>query len=268
MIQKEGLFLAAGSGTLFLDEIGELPFEMQSKLLRVLQERQVRPVGSSKYSPVKARIIAATNRDLALEVSQGRFREDLYHRLNVITLHLPPLRERIEDIPALVDFLLEKHQLAGMTRKSASQEVKQNLQIYPWPGNIREIENAIIRAIAMSDGNELSAADILPRRRASDYNPTSNPIAERDSDSNLVNWSPVKSPSKEIEKNLDIDFDLKNTATPSQSSSGDSLNLKELESDTIIRALKVCDKNRRKTAKLMGIGEATLYRKLRKYGIE
>ena len=156
----EGLFEVAGEGTLFLDEIGELPLQMQAKLLRVLQEGTFRRIGSRKELAFKARVVVATNRDLAEEVRSGRFREDLFYRLNVIPIHLPPLRERVEDIMPLVQRFLERHcQRAGLSVRRLSKEAQALLLSHPWPGNIRELGNAIERVIAFGDTEILQAED-------------------------------------------------------------------------------------------------------------
>ena len=150
---NRGLFAAAHKGTLFLDEIGELPIEMQAKLLRVLQEGEVRPVGSHKAVAVDVRVLAATNRDLEDLVARGEFREDLFYRLNVIPVKIPPLRERREDIPLLLDHMVAKH--GGDRAVKISREFMGAVQAAPWPGNVRQLENAVMRALVLG-GDELS----------------------------------------------------------------------------------------------------------------
>jgi two-component system response regulator AtoC len=156
-----GLFRDADGGTLFLDEIGELPTSLQVKLLRVLQEEEVRPVGESKSHRVDVRIIAATARDLETEVQEGRFREDLFYRLNVVRLEVPPLRERPKDIPLLLDhFLARFRDTLGKPVRALSDEALEHLVAYPWPGNIRELENVIERAIILADGDVLGLREL------------------------------------------------------------------------------------------------------------
>jgi DNA-binding NtrC family response regulator len=155
---KRGLFEHADGGTLFLDEIGDMPSGLQSKLLRVLQERVIRPVGSTQSIPIDVRIIAASNKDLLEEVDRGEFREDLYYRLNVIPIHIPPLSERPEDIPALVYAFLERHS-DGATR-TISPAGMERLCVAEWRGNGRELENAIERALALTDARELTPSDL------------------------------------------------------------------------------------------------------------
>jgi two-component system response regulator PilR (NtrC family) len=165
---REGYFQAARSGTLFLDEIGDLPLAMQSKLLRAIQERQVRSLGSTQEDAVDVRIVSATHKDLAADVHAGRFRQDLYYRLNVIEILVPPLRERREDLPALCEALLARiAQESGMPLPVLSPSVVQQLCEHPLGGNVRELENLLHRAVALSDGEELQV----------DFAPTQAPAA-------------------------------------------------------------------------------------------
>ncbi|HEX8361430.1 MAG TPA: sigma-54 dependent transcriptional regulator [Longimicrobium sp.] len=161
---KQGLFEAAKGGTFFMDEVGEMSPATQVKLLRVLQEREVIPVGSTEPVPVDVRIVAATNRDLEEEIRRGGFRSDLYYRLNVITLHLPPLRDRAEDVPLLASFFLERF-AAGRGRAAPvlSQEAVDALAAYDWPGNVRELENALERAAVLTSEGEIQVST-LPSR--------------------------------------------------------------------------------------------------------
>lgn len=161
---KDGLFTAAAGGTFFLDEIGETTPATQVKLLRVLQHREVIPVGATEAQPIDTRIIAATNRDLEEEIKRGTFRRDLFYRLNVIALHLPPLRDRREDIPLLADAFLERSgQQRGEAPKRLSEEAAAALRAYHWPGNVRELENALERAVILTLGPTISAS-ALPER--------------------------------------------------------------------------------------------------------
>jgi two-component system response regulator PilR (NtrC family) len=159
---REGYFQAARGGTLFLDEIGDLPLPMQSKLLRAIQERQVRALGSTQEDAVDVRIVSATHRDLASDVQANRFRQDLFYRLNVIEILMPSLRDRREDLPALCEALLARiAQEAGMPAPPLSAHVLQQLQAHPLPGNVRELENLLHRALALSDGSQLQV-DFAP----------------------------------------------------------------------------------------------------------
>ncbi|MFN8390502.1 MAG: sigma-54 dependent transcriptional regulator [Bdellovibrionota bacterium] len=158
---KKGLFEEAEGGTILLDEIGELPLHLQVKLLRVLQENEIRPVGESRLIPTNVRIIAATLRDLENDVLDGRFRDDLYYRLNVISIRIPPLRERKEDIPVLVSHFIKKHQeKLGLTVYGISKDALATLLDHDWPGNIRELENCIERAMILTDGEEITQASL------------------------------------------------------------------------------------------------------------
>jgi len=177
------------------------------------------------YFPFEARLVAATNRDLAAEVKRGRFREDLFHRLNVVVLTMPPLRERRTDIPSLVEFFLTKHTPPGAIPKNIGTKTLKILQTYPWPGNIRELENAIERAVNLAEGEELAPEDIIPSSGGKFEEP------------------------------------------PSEFDSPSSFSLMELEKSAIHRALVASNGNRRLAAELVGVGEATLYRKLKEYGI-
>ena len=163
---KAGLFLAANGGTIFLDEIGELPLELQAKLLRVLQEKEIRPVGSNDKIAVDIRVVAATNRDLEAAYRSGAFRKDLYFRLNVVTVHLPSLRERRSDIPQLVHCFLDRY-APGENVQVAPAVMKAFLQ-YEWPGNVRELENCIARAIALGDHRMIQVEDLPPAIRGSE----------------------------------------------------------------------------------------------------
>src|ERR1700720_3664965 len=157
---KQGLLEAAGDGTLFLDEIGDLPVDLQAKLLRALQEHEVKPVGSNERVGIRARVIAATNRDLESSIRTGEFRQDLYFRLNVVQIKLPPLRDRRVDIPVLVNAFLEKFCDPARPIHTISEDAMRRIMAYDWPGNIRELENAIERAVALGSGPILHAGDL------------------------------------------------------------------------------------------------------------
>jgi DNA-binding NtrC family response regulator len=157
---KEGLLAIANGGTVFLDEIGELPVDLQAKLLRAIQEKEIRPVGSTKRVPINVRILAATNRDLEAAVAEGTFRRDLYFRLNVLTLKIPPLRDRKQDIPLLLEHFLERLSRSTGAQRTVSEEATKVLMSYDWPGNVRELENCLERACALSSGPTVQVADL------------------------------------------------------------------------------------------------------------
>ncbi len=185
---KEGLFEAANGGTLFLDEVTELPFPMQSKLLRAIQERKIRRLGSNQYTSLDVRIVSATNRDIRKTVKEGLFREDLFYRLNVINIHLPPLRDRREDIPVLSLYFLKKYAaIYDKNIKGISAEVMDALEAYSWPGNIRELQNLIERAVILCDSEKITLNDI-PREYIT---------VEPDMSSNIATYKEAK---EEFEK--------------------------------------------------------------------
>jgi DNA-binding NtrC family response regulator len=226
---RMGLFEQANEGTLMLDEIGEMALDMQPKLLRVLQERAVRPVGGNSTVAMTARIIVATNRDLEEEVEQRRFREDLFYRLNVVPIHVPPLRARGNDVALLADHFVNKFAArAGRPVASVSSEAQRKLLGYDWPGNVRELENAIERAIALTSGDQILESDLPDKILA--FNGTST---------------------------CQNDVDLEHTWT-----------LDQLERRHIERALQHHQGNKTLTAKALGVDRRTLYRKLERYDEE
>ncbi len=168
---KAGLFQAANGGTIFLDEIGELPLEMQAKLLRVLQEKEVRPVGSNDHVSIDVRVIAATNRDLEAAYREGTFRKDLYFRLNVVTVHLPALRDRRSDIPMLVHHFLDRYAPGGTLQVTPA--AMKSLLHYDWPGNVRELENCVARAVTLGDHQVIDVKDLPPAIRTEQSSPVS-----------------------------------------------------------------------------------------------
>jgi two-component system response regulator HydG len=160
MQAKQGLMESANGGTLLLDEIGEMSLEMQAKLLRALQEGEIKPVGSTERRPINIRIVAATNRDLELGIKNGAFRQDLYFRLNVVQIKLPPLRERKSDIPLLVTSFLEKFSRQDEMTRELTEDAMRRLMAYDWPGNVRELENTIERAVALGSGPYVHVTDL------------------------------------------------------------------------------------------------------------
>ena len=227
MKAKAGLFQAANGGTIFLDEIGELPQEMQAKLLRVLQEREVRPVGSNESHSVDVRVIAATNRDLEAAYREGTFRKDLYFRLNVVTVHLPSLRERRSDIPVLVHHFLNRY--APGTNIHVTPAAMKSLLQYEWPGNVRELENCIARAVTLGDRQVIDVGDLPPSIRTESGEP--------------LQKSPADGAS------------LSTTA------------LAEMERMTILKVFEQANGDKALAGRMLGISRATLYRKLKRYNI-
>jgi two-component system response regulator HydG len=166
---KRGLLQGANDGTVFLDEIGELPLFLQAKLLRALQEKEIRPVGSTERIPINVRVVAASNRDLEAEVRAGTFRQDLFYRLNVVQIRVPALRERKIDIPHLVAYFLQKFSDPLLSVRAVSDDALQRLMAYDWPGNVRELQNAIERAVALSSNSVLTAEDLESVPLATDF---------------------------------------------------------------------------------------------------
>jgi transcriptional regulator with PAS, ATPase and Fis domain len=158
--EKKGMFEIADKGTLFLDEIGEINVSMQAKLLRALQEKEVMRVGGLKPIKIDVRVLAATNRDLEAMVKDGRFREDLYYRLNVIPINIPPLRQRRDDLQLLMDYFLRKHSANAARPMNFSAEAKKMIMEYAWPGNVRQLESAIERALLLAEGDEITVEDL------------------------------------------------------------------------------------------------------------
>jgi DNA-binding NtrC family response regulator len=223
---KDGLMVIAEGGTIFLDEVGELPVDLQAKLLRAIQEKEIRPVGSTRRIPINIRILAATNRDLEQAVMQGTFRRDLYFRLNVLNLRIPPLRERRQDIPLLIAHFLERVVQNSGQEKILSDEALKAMLAYDWPGNVRELENCLERSCAFTSGPLIHTTD-LPREIA-----------------NLPDPEPLHGSSSHLRKIIPM---------------------AELEKQTILGAIAELNGDKLQAARLLGIGKTTLYRKLKDY---
>jgi len=229
---KVGLFQAADGGTIFLDEIGELPLELQAKLLRVLQEKEVRPVGSNENIHVQVRVVAATNRDLESAIREGTFRKDLFFRLNVVSINLPGLRERRSDIPMLSQYFLDR--LAEGANMKFTPAAMKLLMRYDWPGNVRELENAISRAVTLGDRKTIDESDLSPAMLRSSNKETAEPAASE---------------------------------TQGNEDDSSTVALDELERLTIQRVFDKVGGDKAKAGELLGISRATLYRKLKRYQI-
>ncbi|MGH2450012.1 MAG: sigma-54-dependent transcriptional regulator [Candidatus Limnocylindria bacterium] len=232
MTQRRGRFEMADKGTIFLDEIGEMSLATQTKLLRVLQERTIERVGSSIAIKVDIRIVCATNKELQKVVEQHRFRDDLFYRLNVINVHMPPLRDRKEDIPALVEHFLAKHRYSATAQPAAiSEEALRRLMEYDWPGNVRELENVVERAVVLSRGQIITSREL--------------PFGDHDGDHE-------EEPGDEVSG--DRSFFKKSVA--------------QFEKDLIMKALRDAGGNRSKAAEMLGIYRRLLYAKIKEYGLE
>ena len=223
---KDGLLTIAEGGTIFLDEVGELPVDLQAKLLRAIQEKEVRPVGSTKRMSINVRILAATNRDLEQAVSQGGFRRDLYFRLNVLSLRVPPLRERRSDIALLIGYFMERLKTTSGKEKTLSEEASRALLTYDWPGNVRELENCLERTYALASGPLIFTADLPPA---------------------IVGT-----------------FDARR-GRETAGEEGKILPIAEMERRAILGTIAQLNGDKLAAARLLGIGKTTLYRKLKDY---
>lgn len=228
--RREGRFMQANKGTIFLDEIGETSATMQAKLLRVIQEREIQRVGSEEPMNVDVRILAATNRDLKKDVEAGRFREDLYYRLNVVTLEVPPLRDRLDDIPLLAQYFLERYSRKNRKQvKGFSPFAMDMLLKYQWPGNVRELENAVERAVILLPGDYITEKE-FPLSITQSYS--------AESDRNIPQFSALETRP-----------------------------LEEIEKEAILAALEAAGGNKSEAARRLGINRKTLHKKLKLYGV-
>jgi two-component system response regulator AtoC len=241
--RKQGLFELAGRGAIFLDEVGEMPMALQIKLLRVLQEKKVRRLGGNSDIPINARIISATNRDLEVLIKEGRFREDLYYRLNVFRITLPPLREKKEDIPLLTDHLLSRLCVRmGRTKPDIDKSVLDSLTAYSFPGNVRELENILERALIYCGGNVIKDEDIDLHRE--------NPEAQTHCMQGAAETSTQTGEPPIADK------------PPAQ-----PVSMEDIEKKAILEALTRCNGNRTRAAETLGLSRKTILNKLKSYGL-
>ena len=267
---RRGLFEEASGGTLFLDEIGELPLDLQPKLLRVLQEQELRPLGASNDIKVDTRVLAATVRDLRAEVAAGRFREDLYYRLNVIQLVVPPLRQRLTDLPLLMeDILARVNERLGTRVLGTTAAVQALLSGYPWPGNVRELENCIESAVVLTDGPYITLRDLPERIRQSSLSadPGSAAIDRESRPGSAVIDRESRLGSAVVDRESAAATDHTSPPDP-----GHALSIKrasrDLEENLIRRALKHTGGNRTSAARLLEISHRTLLYKIKEFGID
>jgi DNA-binding NtrC family response regulator len=246
-----GKFQEAHGGVLFLDEIGELPLDMQVKLLRALQEGEIDPIGSKRPSRVDVRIISATNRDLVQQVADGRFREDLYYRLNVYPIELPPLRNRREDIPGLIDHFIRRFNVEeGKRVQGVSAETSALLQSHEWPGNVRQLENAVYRAIVLADAPYLQPFDFPAISGVNAPAPAGPEHVAAPTAQELFEDLPADSPVRILDER------------------GHLRTLEEIERDLIQLAIEIYSGHMSEVARRLGIGRSTLYRKVREQGLD
>lgn len=241
---KKGLVELADGGTAFFDEIGDLPLDMQVKLLRLIQEREFRAVGALQWRRVDLRIIAATHRDLKVEVAAGRFRQDLFYRLNVFAIHLPPLRERTGDIRLLIDHFLDEAQLTGLPRFYPASEILDTLLSYAWPGNVRELKHCIDRMAALHSEGVLHATDL----------PSELMRHHQRGDAGLQRLSTAIAGPQDLPAH---------TLTPKSP----VISIPDSEKQTIMAALEATNGERSKAAKILKTSRTTLYRKMKEYGL-
>jgi two-component system response regulator AtoC len=267
MTMRKGRFETANKGTIFLDEIGEMTLATQTKLLRILQEREFERIGSNVPIKIDIRVITATNRNLAEEVDKGRFREDLYYRLNVIHIDMPPLRDRKEDIPLLVEHFLVKYRHApGEIPTTISEDALNRLVEYDWPGNVRELENAIERAVVLSRGNPITA----------DHLPFSNSREARDRRALAQRRSRLDDEEARLDdRRSALEADEAEAAAADGAANGDGNGtgsfkdrVSSLERQLIKEALDRAGGNRTKAAEDLGIYRRLLYAKIKEYGLE
>lgn len=277
-----GKFQEADGGTLFLDEVGELPLDVQVKLLRAIQEKEIDPVGSKRPVPVDVRIISATNRNLANLVDDNTFREDLFYRLNVFPLTIPPLRERQEDIPELVDHFVQRFAAEeGKQVHAVSGEARDMLIRYPWPGNVRQLENAIFRAVVLAEGDRLTVDDFpqisahvgVERELVAETVPMAAQAGGRPSLGNVerlpandrgpraLHENPTGARPPLPPQSAHFDVAILNTE-------GEFRTLAEVEAEMIALAMEKYNGQMSEIARRLGIGRSTLYRKVRELGLD
>ncbi|MBL0214559.1 MAG: sigma 54-dependent Fis family transcriptional regulator [Myxococcales bacterium] len=268
--KKAGRFEMADHGTLFLDEVGELPLNLQTKFLRVLEERRFERVGGQKSVEVDVRMVAATNRDLAEMVKRGTFREDLFYRLSVIMIDVPPLRERLDDVPLLADHFLARFRNQAARRISGfAPDALAAMTRYSWPGNVRELRNAVERAIVLGDREQIVAEDLPPQVLAQAAPPRSrnSPPTPPLGSSSMTTPTPPPMASLTNMTNVTID-PAPPPVSRSQPVVAAARSLRELEKDGILAALAATGGNKAQAAVILEIDRSTLYKKLKDYGIE
>lgn len=271
--KHQGKFVEANNGTLFLDEVGDLPLDAQVKLLRAVQEGEVDPVGSAKSQKVDIRLISATHRDLMQAVRDGHFRDDLYYRLNVFPIRMPPLRERRDDIPFLVSHFIDRHAQAEnpSTVRGITPDALELLMAYDWPGNIRQLENAIFRAVVLAEGENLDIPE-FPQIRTQVEGPSPASYAMPSHEGESVS---APRPAEEVRSEPPVFIDDGEAAGTDNNGKIDPLDergqiraLADIELQMIRMAIAHYDGQMSEVARRLGIGRSTLYRKLKEYGID
>jgi DNA-binding NtrC family response regulator len=267
--KRIGKFQEADGGTLFLDEVGELPLEAQVKLLRALQEGEIDPVGSKKPVKVNFRLISATNRDMIQQVKDGKFREDLYYRLNVFPIHVAPLRERLSDVPELANHFMARFAAEeGKRVVGFTSEAMRMLQVYSWPGNVLQLENAVFRAVVLADGQYLTVAEFPQIAAHCDGFEAEMPAAPAYVDKNPAYTGPALLGA---EATIPLTIEMKNgggLGIPAMNNEGEIRSMEDVEADMIRLALGRYRGHMTEVAKRLKIGRSTLYRKMQDYGLE
>ena len=270
--KRDGKFVEADGGTLFLDEVGELPLDAQVKLLRAIQEGEVDPVGAKRPVKVDFRLISATNQDMIKLVHEGRFREDLYYRLNVFPVWVPPLRERLDDVPELVQHFIARFATEeGKRVDGVAKDALDMLQRYPWPGNVRQLENAVFRAVVLADGPVLSVAE-FPQiaTHVEGFNAAVPPAPAPVEEEVLFEGPAVLTDNDELPSTMSMASDngRDRLGIPALNDLGDVRPLEDVEADMIRLAMGRYRGHMTEIAKKLGIGRSTLYRKMREFGLE
>ncbi len=268
--KRIGKFQEADGGTLFLDEVGELPLDAQVKLLRALQEGEIDPVGAKRPVKVNFRLISATNRDMIQQVKEGKFREDLYYRLNVFPIHVAPLRERLTDVPELARHFLARFAAEeGKRIIGFSADAMRMLQLYSWPGNVRQLENAVFRATVLADGPELTVAEFPQIAAHVDGFSADVPAAPAYVDKNPAYTGPaLLGAEATIPQQIEIGGANGALGIPAMSGDGEIRPLEEIEADMIRLALGRFRGHMTEVAKRLNIGRSTLYRMMQEFGLE
>lgn len=265
--KRIGKFQEADGGTLFLDEVGELPLEAQVKLLRALQEGEVDPVGSKRPVKVDFRLISATNRDMIQHVKDGKFREDLFYRLNVFPVWVPPLKDRIDDVPELARFFLARFAAEeGKRVTGINEQAMRLLCAYAWPGNVRQLENTVFRAVVLADGSDLTVNDFPQIAAHVEGFSAEVPAAPAPAASTAFTGPALLGAEGQIPKTMEVKAG--SLGIPAMSEDGDIRPLDEIEADMIRLALGRYRGRMTEVAKRLKIGRSTLYRKMQEYGLE
>jgi DNA-binding NtrC family response regulator len=267
--RRIGKFQEADGGTLFLDEVGELPLDAQVKLLRALQDGEIDPVGAKKPVKTDFRLISATNRDMIQRVKEGKFREDLFYRLNVFPIWVPPLRDRLEDVPELAAHFLARFAAEEGRRITAiSKEALQLLVGYTWPGNVRQLENAMFRAVVLADGSQLTVAEFPQIAAHVQGFHAAVPPAPGQVDTRPVIRGPVMLGADSIPQTIAVGGGKGPLGIPAITDAGEMRSLEAMEADMIRLALGRYRGHMTEVARRLGIGRSTLYRKMREFGLE